>query len=176
MELEQTQNLLDKTKEFTNSKFSSLRKKIAETELNLKQNKIAINSDDSLMDKGFFAFLADLLNYEKRKDFKTLLTEELKENETLSKKKLLSLLNKELENNEYLSKEQKESIAKNLSNKYIQDLSFELVNKKLMSNDNNPIKANDIYELSNNSNIKEAVQSNVKEIAKTAIKKLVHKM
>ncbi len=54
----------------------------------------------------------------------------------------------ELKENQSLSKEAKEKIKENLSNKYIQDFTFNLVNKKIQEN-NTEIKAKDIVSVGN---------------------------
>lgn len=89
-------------------------KKCKKISFDLEQNKIDINNDDSLADKTFFAFLADLLKAFK-KDKHNELMDELKDNENLTKDKLSKLLKIELENNDFLSKEEKENVDKFLN-------------------------------------------------------------
>lgn len=94
-----------------NNKYKEFSKKCKRISFDLEQNKIDINNDDSLADKTFFAFLADLLKAFK-KDKHSELMDELKENENLTREKLNAVLKIELENNDSLSKEQKESVKK----------------------------------------------------------------
>ena len=115
--------------------FDKFKNNLKNVDKNIKDNKISINSDDSLCDKTFFAFLQDLLNdlFKKKSDKNEELLKELKINESLSKEKLFTLMTNELEQNQTLSKEAKEQIGKNMQNKYVQDLTFGIVKNKLNS-------------------------------------------
>ncbi|WP_290880667.1 hypothetical protein [Helicobacter sp.] len=109
--------------------FSKFKNNLGKIDKNLKNTEISINSDDSLCDKTFFAFLQDLLNdlFKKKSDKNEELLKELKINESLSKEKLFTLMTNELEQNQTLSKEAREQIGKNMQNKYVQDLTFGIV-------------------------------------------------
>lgn len=97
----------------------------------LEQNKININSDDSLADKTFFAFLADILRAFKQEGSKqNELLNELRKNENLTREKLEKMLSAELEKNESLSREQKEQISKFINTEYGKEFSTELVGRK----------------------------------------------
>lgn len=113
--------------------FSKFKNNLGKIDKNLKNTKISINSDDSLCDKTFFAFLQDLLNDLFKNDKKNELLKELKINEGLTKEKLFTIMTNELEQNQSLSKEAKEQIGKNMQNKYVQDLTFGIVKNKLNS-------------------------------------------
>ncbi|WP_416861232.1 hypothetical protein [Helicobacter ganmani] len=115
--------------------FDKFKNNLKSVDKNIKDNKISINSDDSLCDKTFFAFLQDLLNdlFKKKSDKNEELLKELKINEALSKEKFFTLMTNELEQNQTLSKEVKEQIGKNIQNKYVQDLTFGIVKNKLGS-------------------------------------------
>lgn len=111
--------------------FSKFKNNLGKIDKNLKNAKISINSDDSLCDKTFFAFLQDLLNDLFKNDKKNELLRELKINEGLTKEKLFTIMTNELETNQSLSKDMKEQIGKNMQNKYVQDLTFGIVKNKI---------------------------------------------
>ncbi|RDU60378.1 hypothetical protein [Helicobacter sp. MIT 14-3879] len=107
--------------------FSEKCKKIS---FDLEQNKIDINDNDSLGDKTFFAFLADLLKAFKKEGLNGELINELKQNENLTKEKLNRFLKEELQNNTFLSKQEKIKVAKLLNSNLSNDLTIELIENK----------------------------------------------
>lgn len=98
--------------------------------LDLNQNKIDISEHDSLGDKTFFAFLADLLRGFLEAKKQTDIMKELEKNENLTREKIMSFLNEELETNEKLTKEQKDRVGIFMNSKGGSDFCVELVGKK----------------------------------------------
>lgn len=95
---------------------------------------------------------------------------ELKENEKLTKEKFLSLVMNELEENQNLSIKQKEKIGESLSNNYVQNLVFNLVNNKLNKQGDFNISAKDVVEVEITKN------STPVDIATPVVKKVLHKV
>ena len=126
-----TQAMQKELKYPKDSIFSKFKNNLGKIDKNLKSTKISINSDDSLCDKTFFAFLQDLLNDLFKNDKKNELLRELKINEGLTKEKLFTIMTNELETNQSLSQDIKEQIGKNMQNKYVQDLTFGIVKNKI---------------------------------------------
>lgn len=160
--------------------FKKCKDKLENISKKLGEEKEKMNLDEHLLgDNTFFKFLNDLLNSPKLKQQKNL-TDELKENEKLSKEKFLTLLTNELEENQNLTKEQKEKIGKNLSNNYVQDLAFNLVNNKFnkqeQENDKLEINAKDVVEVGTEIAKNPTPVGIAKAVAKKAIEKVTHKM
>lgn len=153
--------------------FSKLKNTFNEIDKNLQKNKININNDDSLIEKGFFALLQDLLNdiFNNKNNVKTSnLLNELKKNEKLSKAKLIKSLVNSLEQNQNLSQKDKETIGKNLSNKYVQDLTFNLVTNKLDEQNSTELTTKDVVKAGINTTKKSD------SVASTTTKKIVKKI
>lgn len=117
--------------------------KCRDLSIDLSQNKIDINDNDALAEKAFFALLADLLNcfkkhyIENRKDLDiSELLDELKDNEKLTKQKLLKFLYSELQDNKTLSQESKDGITKLLDSEYGSNFATELLGSKIMQTNN----------------------------------------
>lgn len=148
--------------------FSKLKNTFNEIGENLKENKHNINNDDILTENIFFIFLKEWLQNLLKKE--NLLLNKLKENEKLSKEKLIKSLVNSLEQNQNLSQKDKETIGKNLSNKYIQDLTFNLISNKLNEQDNTELTAKDV--------IKTGINTTKKSdsVALTITKKIVKKI
>lgn len=171
------QKLLDKLHK--SSIFEKCKNKLEKIGKDLDIQKEKINLDENLLgDNNFFKFLNDLLN-NLLKDFddKKNLINELKENEKLSKEKLLTHLTNELEKNVNLNKEQKERINQNLGNEYVQNFTYNLINKKI--NDSEKQKENN-FEI----NTKDVVEVGIEiaknptpmGVTKAVAKKTIHKM
>lgn len=170
-----------------NNKYKEFSKKCKRISFDLEQNKIDINNDNSLADKTFFAFLADLLKAFK-KDKHSELMDELKENENLTREKLNAVLKIELENNDSLSKEQKESVNKvlNADNDFCVEIvgnKFKEINdflgkaKELGMDkisiqsklDDFAFSAKDVQKITTQ-NLQNSMQNIVKDVAKNAVK------
>lgn len=164
--------------------FNKCKDKLKKISKDLGEQKERINLDDNLLgDNTFFKFLNDLLNSSKLKQQGSI-TDELKENEKLSKEKFLRLLTNELELNQNFSKEQKEKLGKNLSNNYVQDLAFNLVSNKLNKQNGQEQKEENKLEI----NAKDVVEVGIdiaqnptpvgvaKAVGKKVIEKVIHKM
>ena len=110
--------------------YRNFSKKCKDISWDLKQNSIQINADDSLADKTFFAFLADLLNGFKKNKGNTLM-DELKDNENLTRDRLEKLLESELEANESLTNSVKQGIRKFLESEDNKEFATDLLGNKI---------------------------------------------
>lgn len=164
-------------KEFCNG----FKKRLEENKEKLRKNKIDINSDDSLIEKGFCAFLQDLLNelsFNKNKSKELL--DELKKNEKLGKEKFLTICMNSLKDNEKLTNEVIEQINNNLSNKYVQDLAFKIISNKLNKQAEQGQESEEYMEIS----AKDAVKAGADimknptpiNVVKTLTQKIAHRM
>ena len=158
--------------------FSKAKNSFAKINSDLEKQKNMLNSgDDILLENTFLKFLQDWLNDLLKYDAKLDIENKLKENEKLSKEKLLTHLTNELEKNVNLSKEQKEKINQNLGNEYVQNFTYNLINKKMNDSEkqkenNFEINAKDVVEVG----IEIAKNPTPMGVTKAVAKKTIHKM
>lgn len=122
-------NSISKTLNGTKNIFKNFSDNCKNVMKNLEQKKIDINNDDSINDKTFFAFLADILK--SFKDEKNDLLKELKNNEKLTKEKLDLCLKEELKTNNFLSDKNKENIEKFINTQVGNEITNEILAKKI---------------------------------------------
>ncbi|EAL1140847.1 hypothetical protein QTF06_001519 [Campylobacter jejuni] len=179
------------------SRFKEYKSKADNATYILKQNRIDINDNDTYVEKGFFAFLADLLQIKKMNLDSDNLISELWKNEKLSRESLANHLKEELNKYSNLEKEvlkekglenvNFEKIAKNLENEKIINLTSQILENKIkdfkkenpnienianIENDSKikEIKPNDVIKAFNSSNEKELTKEKI-NIAKNIITK-----
>lgn len=172
-------NMLDKPKELVSNlvnRFQEFKKASERSKETLRQNKIDINENDAYVEKGFFAFLSDLLKFKQIDIKRNELIKELWKNEELTKENLSQLLIKELDKYSRLHKdilEEKnldkvdfEKIKKNLSNEKISELSYYLLKEKMENFKIENPHIDDIENIDKDTEFKEIENIDVSDLTK----------
>ncbi|EAH8851046.1 hypothetical protein CDJ58_03765 [Campylobacter lari] len=191
-----TQEVIDTTKEVSTNlmaKFKKYKEDIKNSKYILNQNKIDINDNDSYADKGFFAFLADLLKIKENQFEHNSLISELWKNERLSREVLSEHLKEQLDKYSNLEKSvlreknleytNFDKLKKNIENEKLLDLASNILEEKIkeFKKDNPHIQNIEEMKTKEIKNIKDIQPSQVisiadnihdtKNIAKNIIKK-----